>query len=482
MTGSSGEDEGAQGAGRGAAGPFVAALLGLGEFACERLEPREDGSVSLQLRGGQGDWIEITASTAAAGRGHFGRCALSLRGQVSAARRAETAVAVERIGRAIDACLERAPAGCSIVRALAGPPREGSVVFGSEAVRAMLSPELGPGVRTTDGHRITVIEAEPNPRVMGDAPLRVSVQIGREGGGAPFAIVVEKRDERPAYARTAHLSMSHHGTGAGRASGAHTLCALIAFLLRLRDNPDVAMTFPGALAEVGLGATLDVDVFEWIPFAAGVKPALRHEVPYARVEELVQWLERRGFVAAVAEENRRTPDAVVYVARTLEGVRELASADAPIVQALPGSIPTPQLVRLQGRVGELLGYPACCVEAFTARVAREVHRRIGGGEAHEHFVAAEEAASRTSVFHGRLNDLLPQRAARLVSFFPCRYDCPAALAWADGVFAAIEAQAPRLARELGSALVGRMVIDVDGARGDAVSAAVEVLALEFDRF
>jgi hypothetical protein len=242
------------------------------------------------------------------------------------------------------------------------------------------------------------------------------------------------------------------------------------------------MIFPDALAEVGLGAVLDVDVFEWIPFSAGVKPALRHEVPHARVEELVQWARRHGFVAAVAEENLRTPDAVVYVARTPEQVRALACADAPIVRAPAGSIPSAELVRLQGRVGELLGYPACCVEAFVRRVEREVHRRIGGGEAHEHFVAAEEAAARTSVFHGRLNDLLPQRAARLVSFFPCRYDCPAALAWADGVFAAIEARAPKLARELGEALVGRMVIGADGARADAVGAEVEALEIAFERF
>src|SRR5262249_1122006 len=119
---------------------------------------------------------------------------------------------------------------------------------------------------------------------------------------------------------------------------------------------------------------------------------------------------------------------------------------------------------------------------FCERIRRGVTRRLDGRHADENFVAAERAARASQRFCGRLNDLSPDRRARIITFFPCRYDCPEAASYAAGVFTEAERVDSIAASALRSALLGRMAIGVDGGRGAAASSRGEVLTVEFGEF
>jgi len=116
------------------------------------------------------------------------------------------------------------------------------------------------------------------------------------------------------------------------------------------------------------------------------------------------------------------------------------------------------------------------------RLQRGITRRLAGGEAHEDFVAAECAARGSRQCLGRLNDLVPDRRVRIVTFYPCRYDCPTASAYAAAVFAAAVKVDALAAAELRAALVGEMRIGVDGTRGPAATPGMETLTVDFANF
>ncbi|MBK8696328.1 MAG: hypothetical protein IPN17_29680 [Deltaproteobacteria bacterium] len=68
----------------------------------------------------------------------------------------------------------------------------------------------------------------------------------------------------------------------------------------------------------------------------------------------------------------------------------------------------------------------------------------------------------------RVNPLLMRAGAQLVSFYPCRFDCPRAVAMAEGLRAVLAARDPGAARALMATLSRAVVIASDGARAQAV--------------
>jgi hypothetical protein len=225
---------------------------------------------------------------------------------------------------------------------------------------------------------------------------------------------------------------------------------------------------------------------EWLAIKAGLKPANRVTIAPERVSDLEARARREGFAveraARVVEFPGRPPSLILYLSPSAERARELVDAEAPLLPPQSGRLPVDEAVRLHGRFGRLLGFPPCCVEEFGFRLRRGVTRRVNGGDAHEDFVAAECAARASQRFLGRLNDLSPNRTARLVTFYPCRYDCAAASRYAAGVFIAAEAADRAAARALRAALLGRMTIAVDGTRGAEVARHGEMLTLDFTEF
>ncbi len=217
--------------------------------------------------------------------------------------------------------------------------------------------------------------------------------------------------------------------------------------------------------------------------AAGLKPASRIAVDAGGADDA----ERRLRDAGMAVVRRgpvpfggRLPVVLLYVAPAAGGAREVAEVEARLLAERSPAITLEQAVALHRRLGLLLGFPACCVDEFCERVRRGVGRRLDGREAHEDFVAAEGAARASKRFLGRLNDLAADRRVRLVTFSPCRYDCPVAAGYAAGVFEAAGRSDPGGASALRSALLGRFSIGPDGARG--TGGPGDVVSLDFTEF
>jgi hypothetical protein len=225
---------------------------------------------------------------------------------------------------------------------------------------------------------------------------------------------------------------------------------------------------------------------EWIAMKAGVKPANRVSVEPRRADEVESRLRRDGFAVArsagAVKFPGREPSTILYVAPDERKAMALAAAEARLLPSSDAKLPLDEEIALHTRFGELLGFPRCCVAEFCNRLRRGITCRIDGGVADEDFVAAECAARASRRFLGRLNDLSPDRRARIVTFYPCRYDCPAASDYAAAVFAAAAKMDATAAAELRAALLGEMHIGVDGTRGDAAAAMPGSLRVDFTIF
>lgn len=225
---------------------------------------------------------------------------------------------------------------------------------------------------------------------------------------------------------------------------------------------------------------------EWLAIKAGLKPANRVTIEPERAADLEQRARREGFAvergARMVEFPGRPPSMILYLSPSEERARELVDAEAPLLPPEGNRLRVDEAVPLHVRFGQLLGFPPCCVDEFATRLRRGVTRRMNGSDAHEDFVAAECAVRASQRFLGRLNDLSPDRRLRIVTFYPCRYDCPAASEYAGRVFAAAEVADLPAASALRAALLGGMTIATDGSRGPHVSQGREVLRIEFAEF
>jgi hypothetical protein len=212
-------------------------------------------------------------------------------------------------------------------------------------------------------------------------------------------------------------------------------------------------------------ARLDV---EWLAFSAGLKPAVRRTVDPARADEVSARFMRDG--AEVLRADRPAvlggrAQVVLYAARSRDLAAALRDAESPV---LPGYAPEGDVLAAHRAVGAALGFPACCVEAFCGRLARGVDRLVDGGPGG---YAEDYVASRglwVAAPDARVNPLLMRAGAQLVSFYPCRFDCPRAVALAEAVRAVVAARAAGAARSLMAVLSRAVVIAGDGARAQGV--------------
>jgi len=115
----------------------------------------------------------------------------------------------------------------------------------------------------------------------------------------------------------------------------------------------------------------------------------------------------------------------VYVSQTVSLAEEARDADA-MGKGQEDAV----------AMGRLLGYPRCCVEAFTALPVRYPNR-----------VPISAAAGRTRRFEPLLNNLSLRRFT-FIAHFPCRFDCAESLAQAERVRAAMSAANSEVTREV----------------------------------
>jgi len=224
---------------------------------------------------------------------------------------------------------------------------------------------------------------------------------------------------------------------------------------------------------------------EWLAMKAGIKRANRISVDPGRADDVELRARRDGFSTVrsprVVEFPGRAPTSILYVSRDEAHARAVAEAEAPLLPPRNARLPLDEALIFHARLGQLLGFPACCVEEFGIRLGRGITARHDGRLAHEDFVAAEAAVEKSLRPLARLNDLSADRHMRIVTFYPCRYDCPVAADYAAAVFAAAIETDEVAATDLRRALLGEMHIGVDGTRGLA-ALTLEHLTVDFAAF
>lgn len=121
----------------------------------------------------------------------------------------------------------------------------------------------------------------------------------------------------------------------------------------------------------------------------------------------------------------------LYVSRDLERAKVTRSLDRMATDSNEDNTEA---------LGDALGYPSCCVNAYISMERRWPNR-----------LPIEAAIRRTSRFHGRLNNLCLKRFA-WISHFPCRYDCAESLNLANEAANYLQRVNPKIVRLLDQAL------------------------------
>ena len=203
-------------------------------------------------------------------------------------------------------------------------------------------------------------------------------------------------------------------------------------------------TFDAVLSPDGLAArvhppTSIAGKVHLLGVLCGARPAGRVVVPPADAGRQVDLLRRLGLAAEVVGAGSVPPDldqgstreprraAHVFFARDPAAARACAEVETRFTA---GGMDVATFGR---RMGRLLGYPECCVEAFVAagRLATTADlNRLAHG--------------RTESFRWELDCLDPLSPVTVVPHIPCRFDCEPSLALARRVLAATPSVFPFL--------------------------------------
>jgi MoaA/NifB/PqqE/SkfB family radical SAM enzyme len=228
---------------------------------CERVELPSDGSLRARFRSARdADWIELVVSPLGAPGPVFRKlscCQVRYSGQLAARteqRKAEVLSLVVGLAQAVDARLAARP-GASIAEALGRPRRAPPLLFGPKGVRDLLGlDETSPRIA---GFRLVDVYPSSNARGASGRSLALVLDFRRDEDAQRALLVVGPRDDRaPAFAHTAHFSLSFLSVGSAEAPGVETLRAYVGFLLQVRDSPGMDVTFPESLDEAAFAPQL----------------------------------------------------------------------------------------------------------------------------------------------------------------------------------------------------------------------------------
>ncbi len=229
--------------------------------------------------------------------------------------------------------------------------------------------------------------------------------------------------------------------GLGQAAEAHDLATVDARLSRLFGfvagaNPVAATRVTSMLSLRGfkpaelamLGASIKPVVkFEDIPFADAALFTARHHSHY-RITQSQPY--RKDGLMLRSEPAKPGADALVvlYVGRD-ERAQQLADLEANDQDDVQSA-------------GALLGIPACCIDAFEADVRRSRvdEDTLNDDACRRVLLSAVEAPGDAR--------LCPLSNLELLGFYPCHARCPAAIARANAVLAALETQRSGAANEV----------------------------------
>lgn len=186
---------------------------------------------------------------------------------------------------------------------------------------------------------------------------------------------------------------------------------------------------------------------EWLLLELGLKPVLRSWLFDARLDALAPRCRRRGLVLVrgsaagigrpapradlhgpapnATPGPRRAPAGLVYVARDRGQAEAARDAESALLadqrQVTDDDTRRRRDAHAARILGGLLGFPRCCVDAFS-EVARDGRDERAG--------MLEHALAHSEAFAPRLNNL-SLGAFHYIGWSPCRFDCAPSLAIAD---------------------------------------------------
>jgi hypothetical protein len=203
---------------------------------------------------------------------------------------------------------------------------------------------------------------------------------------------------------------------------------------------------------------------EGLALRAGHKPGLRISADTISAQDIAARYQSFGCSVALAHARvgrDRRPRVLIYVAPTAQAAIGLRAAEHHLLEP---HISDRDRAFFTRELGLRLGFPPCCVDAFAARILRgSGHLHAGDRDRHDDdFVAASDGWVARPDW--RLNSLLMRHRARLISFTPCRLDCPAALAQAALILGLVREHASASAPVLEDMLKRPLAIGPTGAR------------------
>ncbi len=195
---------------------------------------------------------------------------------------------------------------------------------------------------------------------------------------------------------------------------------------------------PASKAEMPgvLNSSLPPEPFELWAFRAGFKPVVFLTVAPAAVEQTMAWFgdvhcerrERRVSVGAQDRWTDRRDQGEARVELYLSNDRDLAQRAAYLQAEVD---PTEAILEL----GQLVGYPPCCVEAFAEQDDR-ANNSLNRYASWRRTVASGATLSRP--WPWQLNNL----HTVVAPFYPCSYRCERALLWANAALAEMAREYP----------------------------------------
>ncbi len=220
---------------------------------------------------------------------------------------------------------------------------------------------------------------------------------------------------------------------------------------------------------------------EGLALRAGAKPGLRISADALGAPDIAARYQSFGCSVALAHARvgrDRRPRVLIYVAPSAQAAIGLRAAEHHLLEPHLSDRDRAFFTR---ELGLRLGYPACCVDAFADRILRG-SGRLHAGDRDRHdddFVAASDGWVARPDW--RLNSLLMRQRARLISFTPCRLDCPAAQAQAAVIHRLVREHASAAAPVLEDMLQRPLVIGPTGARAWVHHADHRITAAEAPR-
>jgi hypothetical protein len=191
------------------------------------------------------------------------------------------------------------------------------------------------------------------------------------------------------------------------------------------------------------GAPVLADRLDHWLFRHGAKPACLLHGTERELDEIAGWSSRRGWDVAWSSIEFELPDGGFSdVMHRPRAARPGSGAWTAIAIANSGVVADALVRAYDGGddpvVGALLGYPACCIDAFGTvwPIARRQHH----GDVAKALLARADPIVTTAPW--ALNVFVRQGGAEVVQHFPCRPDCEVSIEVARRHLAVMRASAP----------------------------------------